>query len=207
MELVLLVIAWMIGGGSPGPATLAIAGTAMQRGRTAGLAVASGIVTGSAFWGMTAALGMSTLMLTHVWLFAALRYVGAMFLICLGYKALRAAFRQNDAAPAVALAAPRLWRLWLKGTLIHLTNPKAILGWGAVFAVAVPPSAPPTQIWQTYGVLITASSVVFLGYGVLFSSERMIRAYARARRWFEATFGVLFGAAGLTLLFAKGQTS
>lgn len=207
MELVILVVAWMVGGGSPGPATLAIAGTAMRRGRAAGLAVASGIVTGSAFWGVAAALGMSVLMLTHVWLFELLRYVGALFLIYLAYKSLRSAMQPDSAAHINALEDVKPVRLWARGALIHLTNPKAILGWGAVFAVAVPPTAPAAQIWQTYGVLITASSVVFFGYGVLFSSEQMIRAYTRARRWFEVTFGVLFGAAGLTLLFTRGQTS
>lgn len=207
MEMVLLVIAWMVGGGSPGPATLAIAGTAMQRGRPAGLAVASGIVTGSALWGIAAALGMSALMLTHAWLVTSLRYVGGAFLIYLAYKALRAAFRPGSAVPVATMGATRFWQLWLKGTLIHVANPKAILSWGAVFAVAVPPSAPPAQIWQTFAVLITASSIVFFGYGLLFSSDRMIRAYARARRWFEATFGLLFGAAGVTLVFTRGQAA
>ncbi|WP_373636773.1 LysE family translocator [Yoonia sp. BS5-3] len=207
MEMVLLVVAWMVGGGSPGPATLAIAGTAMQRGRPAGLAVAGGVVTGSAFWGMAAALGMSALMLAHAWLFTSLRYVGAVFLLYLAYKALRAALKPGATVPVAAIGATRLRQLWLKGTLIHLTNPKAILGWGAVFAVAVPPSAPPAQIWQTFSVLITASSIVFFGYGFLFSSDHMIRAYVRARRWFEATFGLLFGAAGMALLFTRGQTS
>ncbi len=195
----------MVGGGSPGPATLAIAGTAMQRGRAAGLAVAGGIVTGSACWGIAAALGMSALMLTHVWAFTILRYVGALFLIYLGYKALRAAWKSGDSAVATGLTDASLRRLWAKGALIHLTNPKAILGWGAVFAVAVPANAPPAQIWQTFAMLLTASCIVFFGYGVLFSSARMIRAYTRARRWFEATFGILFGAAGLTLLFTRGH--
>lgn len=207
MELVVLIIAWMVAGGSPGPATLVIAGTAMRRGRAAGLAVASGIVTGSAFWGVAAALGMSVLMLRHIWLFETLRYVGALFLIYLAYKALRSAMRSDGTAQINALDDLRPGRLWAKGALIHLTNPKAILGWGAVFAVAVPPTAPAAQIWQTYGMLIIASSVVFFGYAFLFSSERMIRAYTRARRWFEATFGLLFGASGLTLLLVRGQTS
>ncbi len=205
MEIVLLLIAWMVGGGSPGPATLAIAGTAMRRGRAAGLAVAGGIVTGSACWGIAAALGMSALMLSHVWLFTALRYVGAMFLIYLGYKALWSAWKNGNSADTTGLTDTSLRKLWTKGALIHLTNPKAMLGWGAVFAVAVPADASPTLIWQTFSMLITASAIVFFGYGLLFSSERMIRAYGRARRWFEATFGMLFGAAGLTLLFTRGQ--
>ncbi len=206
MEQLLLLVAWMVAGGSPGPATLAIAGTAMQRGRAAGLAVSAGIVTGSAIWGVAAAAGMSALMVTHVWLFTAMRYAGAAFLIYLAYKALRAAWRNADVPDPTSLGATSLTRLWGKGALIHLTNPKAILGWGGFFAVAVPADASSLLIWETFAMLIAGSCVVFFGYGFLFSSPGVTRAYRRARRWFETVFGVLFGTAGLTLFFAKGST-
>ena len=38
-ELALLYIAWLVGGASPGPATLALASTGMARGRRTALAV------------------------------------------------------------------------------------------------------------------------------------------------------------------------
>lgn len=56
-ELALLYIAWLIGGGSPGPATLALASTGMARGRKAALALAMGILVGSGAWGIAAAGG------------------------------------------------------------------------------------------------------------------------------------------------------
>ena len=42
-ELALLYLAWLIGGGSPGPATLALASTGMARGRRAALALAGAL--------------------------------------------------------------------------------------------------------------------------------------------------------------------
>lgn len=47
-ELAALLLAWGLGGGSPGPATLTISGTAMARGRIAGVVSGFGIVCGSA---------------------------------------------------------------------------------------------------------------------------------------------------------------
>ncbi|MBT8408749.1 MAG: LysE family transporter, partial [Alphaproteobacteria bacterium] len=64
----------MLAGGSPGPATLGIAGTAMASGRRAALAFALGILAGSASWGIAAALGLSAVMLANVWLFEVVRY-------------------------------------------------------------------------------------------------------------------------------------
>lgn len=56
-DTALLVFAWMVAGGSPGPATLAISGTSMGHGRKAGLTIAAGIVGGSASWGIAAGMG------------------------------------------------------------------------------------------------------------------------------------------------------
>ena len=62
IPLAALLAGWALAGGSPGPATLAISGTAMGQGRRAGLTIASGIVAGSASWGIAAALGVAALM-------------------------------------------------------------------------------------------------------------------------------------------------
>ncbi|MEJ6399286.1 LysE family translocator [Yoonia sp. 208BN28-4] len=201
-EFPLLLVAWAIGGGSPGPATLAIAGTAMDRGRMAGLAVASGIIVGSASWGLAAALGMSAIMVANVWLVEVLRYVGAAYLLYLAYKAMKSAITDKPLTQ-VGAKAGALGGLFRKGLLIHLTNPKAIFGWGAIFAIAVPPGSGAWDIGTTYLSLLAVSCTVFWGYGLLFSLGGFVRGYQRLRRWFEATFALLFGLAGLKILTAR----
>jgi len=198
----LLLVAWALGGASPGPATLAIAGTSMQQGRRAGLAVASGIICGSAFWGMTAALGMSALMLTHGWLVEVGRYVGAAYLMFLAYKAAKSALTDKPLA-TIGSQKHGLKAHFVKGLLIHLTNPKAIFGWGAIFAVVVSPDAAPIVVAETFAALIAVSCTVFWGYGFLFSSAVAVRAYTRLRRWFEGAFAVMFGFAGFKILTAR----
>ena len=201
-EFALLLLAWAIGGGSPGPATLAIAGTAMNQGRAAGLAVASGITCGSAAWGLTAALGLSALMVNNAWIVEIMRYVGASYLLFLAYKSMRSAVSDKPLMP-VAASKGGLGRLFVEGLLIHLTNPKAVLGWGAVFAIAVPLGAAPLVVFETYAALLMVSCCVFLGYAVLFSTGVFVRGYQKLRRWFEASFAILFGLAGLKILTAK----
>lgn len=200
-ELLLVLIGWAVAGGSPGPATLAISGTAMHAGRRSGLVIAAGILSGSACWGIAAALGMSAVMLANVWVFEVLRYAGASYLLYLAVRSLRRALRSGDALPAAA--AGDLRRLFFKGMLVHITNPKAILAWGAICAIALPSGAGMTQVWQLFAMLISVSLVVFLGYGLLFSSPRIARGYARARRWFDGAFAMLFGAASIRILIAR----
>lgn len=192
----LVVLGWVIAGGSPGPATLTISGTAMSRGRLPGVQVALGVLAGSASWGVAAALGFSAIMMANAWLFEIVRYAGAAYLLFLATKSLLSALRGGPAA----LVKTSGRSLFLKGLLLHLTNPKAILAWGAVYAIALAPDASWYVVWQLFTILFAASAAVFLGYAILFSVPPVARFYARSRRWFELAFGVLFGAASLKIL-------
>lgn len=200
--LILLWCAWILGGGSPGPATLGIASTSMNTGRRMGLMFSLGILFGSAFWGIAAALGMSGLMITNAWIFEAMRYIGAAYLLYLALKSLRSALSGQNALMGIAQTGTA-WRVFTKGALIHLTNPKAILGWGAIYAIALPSDAAVGDLFWMFGFLYSGSIVVFIGYAFLFSSAGVVRVYTRLRRWFELTFALLFGAASLKILTAK----
>jgi len=201
-ELSIIIFAWIIGAGSPGPATLAISATGMEHGRKAGLTIASGIIAGSATWGIAAALGISSLMVANVWLFELVRYLGAVYLLYLSIKSLKSAFTQSH-IKAIAISQKNLF---IKGMLLHLTNPKAILGWGSVYAIALPVDAEPALVIQLFVILIVASICVFLGYGYLFSIERVSKFYKSLKPWFEFMFGLLFGAASVRLFVSRVET-
>ena len=104
-ETALILLGWAIAGGSPGPATLAISGTAMERGRLAGLTIAGGIVAGSACWGVAAGMGMSAVMLANAWIFEVVRYAGAAYLLWLAIKSLRRALKSGTLQPAAQATA------------------------------------------------------------------------------------------------------
>ena len=201
-ELAALLLAWGLGGGSPGPATLTISGTAMARGRIAGVVPGFGIVCGSAFWGGASAFGMAAVMLTNAWLSIALKYIGALYLGYLALKSFRSAWQGNAVKEHAALNGS-LKRVFAKSLTIHLTNPKAIFGWGAIYAIALPQEASTSALLLMFAQLICVSSVVFIGYGSLFSKPWIVERFRRARRGFEIGFGVLFGAASLKILTTK----
>lgn len=198
-NLWIILLAWIVGAGSPGPATLAISATAMEHGRRAGVTIAAGIVAGSACWGIAAGMGISSLMLANVWLFELIRYCGAVYLLYLAVKSLKSAFH----AAELSIVKPLKSDLFMKGMLLHITNPKAILGWGAVYAVALPADASAVMVAELFAILIIASTIVFIGYGFLFSLSAVSGFYRRLKRWFELFFGLLFGAASVRLLTSK----
>ena len=204
-EFIAIWFAWMLAGGSPGPATMGIAGTAMSAGRPQALAFALGILAGSASWGIAAALGLSAIMLANAWVFEAIRYAGAAYLGWLAFKALRRAVASDGSGTMGIPHRGGFGRLFTKGALIHLTNPKAVLSWGSIYAIIAPPTATPATLFGYFALLYAGSIVIFIGYAFLFSSGRMVRAYQRAQRWFDLGFAGFFGFASFKILTARVQ--
>ena len=194
--------AWLMAGGSPGPATMGIAGTAMNEGRTAGLAFALGICAGSAAWGIAAALGLSAIMLANVWVFEVIRYIGVAYLGWLAFKALRRALSSDEVGLGKPVTGP-LGTIFAKGAAIHLTNPKAILSWGSIYAIVAPSDASLAMLLGYFAMLYAGSLMVFIGYAFLFSSARMVNVYRSARRWFDFAFAGFFGVASYKIFTVR----
>ncbi|MEL3892524.1 LysE family translocator [Ferrovibrio sp. MS7] len=202
INLPLILAAALLATGSPGPATLNIAGTAMTAGRPFALAVAGGVATGSLMWSTAAAFGLGAVMLANAWLFELLRYVGAGYLIFLAFKSARSALKPGDVAPK-AVQYGSLRRAYAGGLALHLTNPKPILFFGSLYAIGVPPQTSPHTLLIIIGAMALQSTLVFAGYALLFSSAPAVRAYLRLRRWFEGLFALAFGYAGFKILTAR----
>lgn len=199
INIPLILTAALLATASPGPSTLAIAGTAMAHGRLQAMALVAGIASGSWIWSIAAALGLSAIMQANAWVFEALRYLGAGYLLFLAYKSARSAL--SPVPVKLRSVASRSYRVaYGKGLMMHLTNPKAILFFGALYSVGVPATATPLEIAAVVVIVGLQSLLIFISYGLLFSNPRIVAIYIRLRRWFEAVFALAFGFAGLKLL-------
>jgi threonine/homoserine/homoserine lactone efflux protein len=202
INLPLILAAAFLAVASPGPATLAIAGTSMRSGRARGLALASGVSTGSLFWSIASAIGLGALMAANVWAFEAVRYFGAAYLLYLAFRSARSALTPGEVAPA-GLAVSSAPRAYMRGLAIHLTNPKPVLFFGSLFSIGIPSSATVADLATVILAVAIQGVIILHGYALLFSSAAIVRGYARLRRWFDGGFALAFGYAGLKILTAK----
>ncbi|WP_417687686.1 LysE family translocator [Roseibium sp.] len=187
---------------SPGPATLAIAGTSMASGRKYGMVLASGVLCGSLTWSITAALGLGTLMLHNAWILETVRYVGAGYLLFMGFKAAKATLFPTDKQVS-PIQVGSLAAAFRKGYALHLTNPKAILFFGSLYSIGVPANSTFAELVPVITMIGMMSTTVFLGYGWLFAVPALRRGYSRLYRVFNGLFAAVFGAVGLRLLTAR----
>lgn len=199
INLTLILAAALAAVISPGPATLAIAGTSMSSGRPYGLALASGITTGSFIWSISAAFGLGAIMLANAWVFEVVRYFGACYLLFLAFKSARSALNSKP-AKAQGINAPTPRAAYVKGVMLHLTNPKAVLFFGSLYSIGLPPNSSPEELGIVIAAVGTLSTLVFHSYALIFSNARITAGYAKLRRWFEAGFAAVFGYVGFKIL-------
>lgn len=186
---------------TPGPANLAIMGTAMNEGRKRGVIIALGVFTGSFTWAMAAALGLAAILTRYGEVLQLLKIFGGLYMLYLAFKAARGLTRS---ASATDLERPvqekELWRIYFTGFGIHLTNPKAIFGWLATISLGLPPEASATSVVLVVSGCLLTGFIVFMTYAFLFSTRRAVTLYRNARRPLDALMALVFGAAGVKML-------
>ncbi|MCB1490341.1 MAG: LysE family transporter [Rhodobiaceae bacterium] len=197
-SLPLILLTALIAQASPGPATLAIASTAMARGAGPALRLGAGVTTGSLVWSSAAAAGLAALAVRHVWAVEAIRYLGAAYLFWLAFKSARLAWRGGRVDRPAAASRP-----YMRGLLLHLTNPKAILFFGALYSVILAPGQPASALAIVVAAIGVQSAAINLGYALLFSRSGPMAAYRRAARWIDGASAALFAGFAARLLTAR----
>jgi threonine/homoserine/homoserine lactone efflux protein len=132
MDLILPIVTIIgihLAAASPGPNFLSAPSMGWSCSRPAGLSTTAGVATGTLIHIILGFLGLSALVAQSIWLYTLLKYVGAIYLIYLGIKALLATSKQPDWAGLqsgqfVSMPPEQAYRI---GLLTCLTNPKAAL--------------------------------------------------------------------------------
>lgn len=209
------VVAIVLMSASPGPAMALILRRAALGGLRGAVPAVLGLEAGLYVWALLAAAGFAALVAASEVAYLVLRVVGAAVLLYLGARALRAAWRQREAAPAAepgaapdsgSHASPRRkgWaRAFGEGALVQLANPKA-----AVFMVAFYPQFVPADrpLFATTALLallqVTIEIVLYLGLAAAVGRAGTWFRQAAVRRRLEALTGTVLVGLGLRLAVA-----
>ncbi len=201
-QIALVYGTYIVATASPGPSNMAIMGTAMRDGRLPALALTAGVITGSLFWAILAATGMSAALAAYAQALFVIRIFGGVYLLYLAFRAGRSALKPVSDFVSVdtGRATPRYRALYRQGLLMHIGNPKAIMAWIAIMSLGFREDAPAGMLPAIIGGCAILGVIVFGSYALLFSTASMIALYTRLRRWIESVLSVVFAAAGLKLL-------
>lgn len=182
---------------SPGPALLVAIRTILGSGRSAGIAIGTGLGLMAAIWTMMALLGLDALFRLFPWAYATVKTIGAIYLLFIAYQMWTGAKERigGDAQPAR--------RAFRRGFLINLLNPKSMLFAAAVLIVVFP-----AQMTLTENVVVVLNHLAvellfYIGLAFAISTQAVSRRYLRAKRHIDRAASVVLGALGLRLLVSR----
>lgn len=185
---------------APGPDNLFVMAQSAHRGRAAGLMVTLGLCTGLLVHTSAVAFGLAAVFRASAVAFAALKFAGAAYLAYLAWQAFRSPVARGSAEPA---GRPGVSRLYVRGIIMNVTNPKVSIFFLAFLPQFADPAKGPIapQMLVLGGVFIVATILVFGSISVLAGTvgERFRRS-AGAQKALNWIAGSIF--AGLAIKLA-----
>jgi threonine/homoserine/homoserine lactone efflux protein len=135
-HLALFLAAALVLAITPGPGIFYVAARTLAGGRQEGMASTLGTGLGGMVHVVAGSLGVSAIVLASAELFTALKLIGALYLVWIGFRTFQAARRESAAALAGETIAVSVGphRAFREGVLVEATNPKT----AAFFLAFVP---------------------------------------------------------------------
>lgn len=172
-NLAVFVVSGLLLNITPGPDSMLIMTRSASQGWRAGSAAALGIGAGTMVHVVAAAWGISALIATSATAFSIMKWIGAAYLIYLGWMLWRQA--PSADAPAPTASAPQTHpHLFAQGFLTNVLNPKVALFFMAFVPQFIDPQA-------------AHKAVSFLVLGSLFNINSMVWCHVLA--WSSAAAG------------------
>lgn len=145
---------------APGPDNIFVLTQSALRGKHAGIAVMFGLCTGLIGHSLAVAFGVAVIFQTSALAFSILKYIGAGYLVYLAWQAFRAAANKIEDNRNGDLS---LWKLYRRGIVMNITNPKVSIFFLAFLPQFADPSRGPIwiQLLMFGGLFIVATILVF----------------------------------------------
>jgi threonine/homoserine/homoserine lactone efflux protein len=145
---------------APGPDNIFVLTQAAVRGRLAGIIIMLGLCTGLIGHTLAVALGVAVIFQTSALAFSTLKYIGAGYLLYLAWQA----FKASTVAPqGNGTPADPLKKLYLRGIIMNITNPKVSIFFLAFLPQFTDPQLGPVSLQMLLlgGLFIVATFLVF----------------------------------------------
>ena len=188
---------------TPGLDTALVLRTAAASGPRAAAKTAAGILLGLFVWGVVTAVGIGALLRASTLAYRVLQVAGSLYLLWLGLNLLLKAGAPHEPSTVAPAGGGRLFA---RGLLTNLLNPKV----GVFYATFLPQFIPA-------GAPVTATSIAYAGihafegmlwFAALILATRPLAAWLRrerVQRNLDRATGAVFLAAGARLALDRGR--
>lgn len=189
----LFIIPFAVAAAIPGPAQGALIGHVLSRGGTASVPFIIGMVLGNAVWLLVATLGLAALALRFEAIFIAVKWLGIVYLVFIAWK-----LWSVDTIQAQLLSNRSVRRSLLTGSFLTLSNPKAVIFFGAVLPHAFDMTA---LSWSEIGLIAALGiaidlTIQFIYLAAASKVRKVVRTPKAMRQVNRTSAGLMAGCAG-----------
>ncbi len=204
--LAFFIACWVISL-SPGAGAIASMSCGLQYGFWRGYWNAIGLQLGLALQIAIVAAGVGAILATSALAFSLIKWFGVVYLVYLAVKQWRALL-SDLASDSAVRPLGRPLTLLLRGFLVNVSNPKAVVFMLAVLPQFIDPHEPLLAQYLTMGVtMIAVDLMVMAGYTGLAARVLRLLRTPRQQRLMNRTFATLFvGAAALLATVRRAST-
>jgi threonine/homoserine/homoserine lactone efflux protein len=188
---------------SPGTGVLYTLAAALTRGSRASVAAAFGCTLGIVPHMSAAMLGLAAVLHASALAFAAIKWLGVIYLLYMAWQALR---ETGALAVETEVGGRSARRVIVTGFLINILNPKLSIFFLAFLPqfIAANEDHPLLRMLQLSGAFMAMTFAVFVVYGLFAASVRdRIVTRPRVMSWLRRAFAGGFAALGAKLAFAE----
>lgn len=186
---------------SLGPDFVLVSQQSLGRGRAAGLLTALGIALGFGVHIVYSVFGLVTLVAQSAPLLTAVKIIGGLYLVYIGYKGIRAKAGGGvlEIRAEKAAREPVGKTVW-RGVLCNVLNPKAVVYMLSLFTVVLSPAAP---MWQmaVYGAWMTLMIFIWFALvALMLSVPAVSRRFSRFGHWIDRVCGGALALLGVKVM-------
>ena len=190
---------------SPGPDFAIVVRHSVSFGRRAAMYTSIGIGLGILIHVTYSIVGLSVLIKTTPWLYSAISYLAAAYLVYLAVGALKSgppkAVAEGTQSPVAASTMTAKKALWI-GFLTNGLNPKATLFFLSLFTAFIDVNTP-MSVKLGYGIyLAVATGAWFCFLSYLLSTSKVAQLIGSKGYWLDRTMGVLLIGLALKLVWS-----
>lgn len=188
---------------SPGPSFILVARTAVAVSRSAAMSAALGMAAGATLLAVAALLGLNALLHQIPSAYLALKLIGGFYLLYLAYQTWCGASTPIRMGNCTDASPQSLLRHFGLAAATMLSNPKAAVQYGVIFA-AMLPAAPSQALTAALPVgVFMLEAAWYLVVALALSATKPREAYIRTKSTIDRTVGVVLSVLGVKLLLSS----
>lgn len=190
---------------SPGPDFVMISRNSLVYSRKTGVLSALGLGLGILVHITYSLIGIGFIISKSIVIFSTIKFLGAGYLIYIGYKSLRSKPAQLNAEQQIETKEMSAFDSIKTGFLTNVLNPKATLFFLALFTQVIHATTP-LYIKILYGIEMSSMTFIWFAFvALILSNQRIKQPFVKVQHYVERTMGAILIVLGIKVALSRAK--